>query len=291
MFISKDTNSIAKFNIYYEISMDIVTSSNTYRLGDRLGVGGNAAVYECVDRQGNARAIKFLLNRSDKAKKRFFQEVRLLLKLNHPHIIKCLDYGEAAASINRKIFVIPFLVMEKADMNIVDYMRRVGCDIEYDIYAPQIRGLADALNHLHTVAIHRDIKPENILVRGETWLLSDLGLCTAIDEENRIDVTQAHERIGPKYWLSPEATDLVYFGTQGIDATSDVYQLCAVFWFIITRRYPLGVIDADDYSPYDVQVCHELLKSLKYSKDKRVQTGSALYESICNVTINREVIV
>jgi serine/threonine-protein kinase len=181
--------------------------------------------------------------------------------------------------------------MEKADMNIVDYMHKAGGDVGYDVYAPQIRGLADALNHLHKVAIHRDIKPENILVRGEAWLLSDLGLCTAVDEDERIDVTKAHERIGPKYWLSPEAIDLVYFGTEEIDATSDVYQLCAVFWFIITRRYPLGVIETDDYATYDGKVCQELLKALKYNKGKRTQSGTALYESICNATINREVAV
>ncbi len=286
MIISRDD----KF--FITIADSIVTERNAYSIdndADRLGVGGNAAVYECVDRQGNTWAIKFLLNRSDKSKKRFSQEVGILLKLNHPHIIKCVDYGEVAASVGKNEFTIPFLIMEKADMNIVDYMRKVDGEIGYDVYAPQIRGLTDALNHLHTVAIHRDIKPENILVHGEVWLLSDLGLCTAVDEDERLDVTKAHERIGPKYWLSPEATDLVYFGTQEIDATSDVYQLCAVFWFIITHRYPLGVIEIDDYASYDGQVCQELLKALKYNKSKRTQSGAALYKSICNATINREV--
>jgi serine/threonine-protein kinase len=286
MMISKDNKFIV------DIADSITTKTNTYSLdnnADRLGVGGNAAVYECIDRQGNTWAIKFLLmNHNEKAKKRFSQEVGMLLKLNHPHIIKCVDHGESEGNDGKNNVSIPFLIMEKADMNIVDYMRKVGADVGYDVYAPQIRGLADALNHLHKVAIHRDIKPENILVRGETWLLSDLGLCTAVDEDERIDVTKTHERIGPKYWLSPEATDRSYFGTEGIDATSDVYQLCAVFWFIITRRYPLGVIETDDYATYDGKVCQELLKALKYNKGKRTPSGTALYESICNATINRE---
>jgi serine/threonine-protein kinase len=288
MIISRDNRQ------FIEIADEIHTEKNIYSLDNSvecLGVGGNAAVYECVDSQGDVWAIKFLLNLSEKAKKRFTQEVDVLLRLNHPHIIKCVDHGEVNGIVRKSNSnTIPFLIMEKADMSIVDFMKKLDGDVGYDIYAPQIRGLADALNHLHKVAIHRDIKPENILVRGETWLLSDLGLCTAVDEEERLDVTKTQERIGPKYWLSPEASDRVYFGTQEIDSSSDVYQLCAVFWFIITKRYPLGIIEADDCALFDELVCQELMKALKYNKGKRTPNGEALYRCICDATINREVL-
>ena len=286
MTVSKDDK------YFITIADSFSTEHNTYTIdndANRLGVGGHAAVYECFDKQGNAWAIKFMLNPSKKAKKRFLQEIDVLLKLNHPHIILCVDYREINATTRSDHIDIPFLVMEKADMNIVDYMRKLNGNVMYDIYAPQIRGLSDALNHLHTIAVHRDIKPENILVRGETWLLSDLGLCTAIEEDERLDMTRTQERVGPKYWLSPEAADRIYFGNQKIDTASDVYQLCAVFWFIITRRYPLGLIETDDYSLFDTQVCQELIKALKYNRGKRTPDGPALYESICNATINREV--
>jgi serine/threonine-protein kinase len=287
MIISKDNKQ------FITIADEIRTEQNTYVLDNdtnKLGTGGNAAVYECVDRQGKILAIKFLLNTSEKAKIRFSQEVNVLLKLNHPHIVKCFDYGKINADFCKHTEIIPFLIMEKADMNIVDYMRKLNGDVGYDLYAPQLRGLADALNHLHTIAVHRDIKPENILVRGETWLLSDLGLCAAINKDEQLDITKTQERIGPKYWLSPEATDRFYFGTHEIDEASDVYQLCAVFWFIITKRYPLGIIESDDYASFDNQICQELIKALKYNKSKRTPNGATLYESICKVTINREVL-
>ena len=66
MFITKDDNSNEKFNTYYEINEDIPTNTNMYRLGDRLGIGGNAAVYECIDSKGNEYAIKFLLTLEEK---------------------------------------------------------------------------------------------------------------------------------------------------------------------------------------------------------------------------------
>jgi serine/threonine-protein kinase len=284
MIITKDDRN------YFDIGDLLHTANNTYSVdnAEKLGVGGNAVVYECTDRQGNGCAIKLLLNLSGKSCKRFKQEIDVLLKLDHPHIVKYIDNGEVNAKRNKSENVtIPFLIMEKAEMNIVDFMRKNG-EVGYDIYAPQIRGLADALKHLHAIAIHRDIKPENILIKGETWLLSDFGLCTAVESDERIDVTKSQERIGPKYWLSPEATDKVYFGVNDIDEKSDVYQLSAVFWFVITRRYPLGLIDEDDYAGFDKNVCQELLGSLKYNKTKRTTSAEVLYDNICNATINKE---
>jgi len=72
MIISKDARQ------FINIADKIRTERNEYTLDDatdRLGAGGNAAVYECIDRQGTTRAIKFLLNISEKAHKRFTQEM------------------------------------------------------------------------------------------------------------------------------------------------------------------------------------------------------------------------
>jgi len=99
MIISKDARQ------FINIADKIRTERNEYTLDDatdRLGAGGNAAVYECIDRQGTTRAIKFLLNISEKAHKRFTQEKELLLRLEHPHIIKCFDYGKTEG-INRHV--------------------------------------------------------------------------------------------------------------------------------------------------------------------------------------------
>ncbi|MCL2063955.1 MAG: serine/threonine protein kinase [Candidatus Cloacimonetes bacterium] len=286
MLISKDDKQ------YFSINNCVETQTNSYTLEntiEKLGAGGNAAVYECINSDGEPRAIKFLLNIGDVARKRFSQEIGILLTLDHPHIIKCYDFGEIEGIDIRtkKTYSIPFLVMEKADMNIVDYMRQLNGNIEYDTYALQIRELSDALNYIHKVAVHRDIKPENILVIGTSWLLSDFGLCTTIDEEYKLGITKTRDRIGPKFWLSPEAIDLPYFGNQQIDEASDVFQLCAVFWFIITKRYPLGLIEEDDYSTYDQLICNVLLKALKYNKIKRIPNGATLYKHICQATLHQ----
>jgi serine/threonine-protein kinase len=288
-FITKDILKPPQFRDYYSISDSVQTTRSNYHIGDIIGTGGNAVVCDCIDANGHEWAMKLLLSLSRKSRIRFEQETDILKQLNHPHIIKFVDGGEITDALNSKkrIVSIPFVIMEKADMNIFDLMK-ANDRIEYDVYAPQIRGLADALARLHQYAIHRDIKPENILIRGETWLLSDFGLCSAIAEENQLDVTGTQERIGPRYWMSPEAIDKVYFGANDIDATSDVFQMCAVFWFVITRRYPLGMIDDDDYAAFDCAVCREILSSLKYCKEKRHQTAAEFYACLEKATIKKD---
>ena len=59
-------------------------------------------------------------------------------------------------------------ILEKADLNLKDFLSQT-ITISYDIYAPQFRGLCEALTEIHQFAIHRDIKPENILIKGVSW--------------------------------------------------------------------------------------------------------------------------
>lgn len=63
--------------------------------------------------------------------------------------------------------------MPIADFNLSQYIQKSQNKISYADYIAQFKGLVSALAVLHQKAIHRDIKPENILIKGETWLLSD----------------------------------------------------------------------------------------------------------------------
>ncbi|MCP4370367.1 MAG: protein kinase [Deltaproteobacteria bacterium] len=103
----------------------------------------------------------------------------------------------------------------------------------------QFKGLTSALAALHDKALHRDIKPENILIKGETWFLGDLGLCKFFDHDQK-DITNEKEPIGPRYWVSPEAVNRMVGNSDEITKKSDVYQLCSIFWFVVTGRHPSG---------------------------------------------------
>ena len=206
-----------------------------YELEEWIGRGGNAAVFKGRRRStGDEYALKFLLNISDRNRTRFGREIQLLRIISDDHITRYFGTGQVMAQHKRggASRVLPFVVMELADCNLQDVMRRDGV-IRYERYAGQFRGLARALAALHCQAIHRDIKPENILVSGDRWLLSDYGLCTFVDPDER-ELTREGQNIGPKYWLSPEAHNLRLGCGDEISAASDVYQLAAIFWYVAT---------------------------------------------------------
>ena len=267
----------------YDVPDSISTpSGNNYELGERIGGGGNGAVYECIDRSGNTLAIKFLLRFSQKSEARFKQETTILKKVNSPHIIKYIDDGCITGhtvrynKVTDTVKEILFVVMEKADCNLAEYLKREETLVPYEVYAGQFRGLCEALAELHQYAIHRDIKPENILVKGEKWILSDFGLCQAVLPEERIDVTDYNEKIGPAFWMSPEAIDRYYFGGSDIAACSDVYQLCAIFAFVLTKHYPGGIIVDQSALNTTPELSALILNSLSNSTALRPKDGGEL---------------
>ena len=266
---------------------DEVLSSmgKTYEIQEKIGEGGNGSVYECIDIRGNMYAIKFLVRTSKKNCLRFAQEVSLMQKINHPHIIQYIDHGMVEA-IDKKgnITEMPFVIMEKADKNLVDFIKKNG-SIDYQIYAAQFRGLCEALEELHKYAVHRDIKPENILIKGETWVLSDFGLCKFLDTKEDKELTRVNEKVGPAFWMSPEAITSFYFGKDLIGTYSDVFQICAVFLFVLTQNYPGGIISEESINTTP-PIRQLLLSAMSNDFNNRPINGHELVERYNNATYN-----
>jgi serine/threonine-protein kinase len=149
------------------------------RLGNYLperliGRGATAAVYVCRDPAGERVALKWLDRPSDSAERSFQQEIRALVRVRHPSVVRYLDHGTQRGR--------PFLVMEYLD----------GVDLR--VFARQLQRrppseriqhvrrialeLADALHAVHSAGlIHRDIKPSNIRVLSNgRAVLTDFGV-------------------------------------------------------------------------------------------------------------------
>ena len=251
-----------------------------YELGEWLGRGGNAAVYKCQQTiSGEERAIKFLLRTNDRNKRRFAREIRLLSSINVDHITKYFGAGQVTATDNRtgRVHDLPFIVMELADHNLSQVMGEKPTPLEYFQYAGQFRGLASALASLHESAVHRDIKPENILVIGERWMLSDLGLCAYHDDQE--DLTPAGQNVGPKFWLSPEANNRRLGGVDNIGTASDVFQMAAIFWFVATGRHPSGIVTEQDWTGPS-KLFDLLHKSLYHDHTMRPRDGAEFLKEL-----------
>lgn len=256
---------------------------NFYAVQDQIGIGGNAVVCECAnERDGTTYAIKFLTNRRDSVGPQRFQlETNLLENLcpmRHDHLIRFVTRGTANGSCNDKNrkaqkIDIPFVVMERANGSLFDFIKENPNPIAPEIYIAQFRGLVSGLVLLHRHAIHRDIKPENILVVGERWVISDFGLCMPNTKPEGNDLTQTWKVPGPRFWMSPEANNRSVGLPDEITFASDVFQLAAVFWWVVNRRHPSGILTEDDWSGH-AKLFSPIAKALQHSTERRFHTAA-----------------
>ncbi len=142
-----------------------------YRVMRHLGRGGFADVYLGVHIHLKTQAaIKVLhteLTSSDVEK--FRAEARTIARLEHPHIVRVLDFGIDGST--------PFLVMTYAPNGTLRQHHPGGTNLPLATVVGYVRQLAEALQYAHQhKLIHRDIKPENMLLgRHNEVLLSDFG--------------------------------------------------------------------------------------------------------------------
>lgn len=274
------------FSIPSNISSDC---GRVFEVEERIDAGGNGAVYKCVEATtGDEYAVKFLLNYDNQNKRyrRFDFERKQLSKLSHGHLIRFEAEGsirsERKLRGRRSRKQVDFFIMELADSGNLKRLSLGGGLVPEEIYTAQFRGLADGLRALHDIdVVHRDIKPENVLISGDKWILADFGLCAPLTRTAR-DLT-GDENLGPRFWMSPEMSNRC-LGVQSyfskIGKASDVFQLASVFWFIVNRRHPSGVIEEADWtgrkSLYPV-----MRRALEHCPRRRTIDGSAFYNEIC----------
>jgi serine/threonine protein kinase len=184
-----------------------------------LGAGGMSHVYKARNpATGELVAIKVPQERLVKnpvSLKRFEQEFGVARLLEHPHLVRVLQFAYADGK--------PYIVMEFIEgRSLGDRIRREGPLPE----AESIRIIAQAATALQAAhkrkIIHRDVKPDNILLAADGRVkLADLGL--AKDEEADHDLTRPMRGLGTPYFIAPEQ----FNDAKHADARCDVYSLAA----------------------------------------------------------------
>ena len=151
---------------------DYVTQQlGNYRLVRHLGRGAFADVYLGIHvHLKTPAAIKVLhteLTSSDIEK--FRTEARTIARLEHPHIVRVLDFGIDGYT--------PYLVMNYAPNGTLRQRHPKGSILPLATIINYVKQLTEALQYAHQQKlIHRDIKPENMLLgRHNEILLSDFG--------------------------------------------------------------------------------------------------------------------
>ena len=206
-----------------------------YDLLDKLGAGSMGTVYKA--RHWETRqivAIKVMpaeIARNPVLIKRFEQEFRITSKLDHPNIVRVLEFSKSDSN--------PYLVMELVDgESLGDKLERDG-KLSEDESIQIILQVAQGLHRAHRQGlIHRDIKPDNIMVTKDgVAKLTDLGL--AKDNDADEGLTRTGRGLGTPDYIAPEQ----FRNAKNASVRCDVYGLGATLYHMVTGKIPFDEPD------------------------------------------------
>ncbi len=220
-----------------------------------IGEGGMGRVYLAQNPViGQKVAIKVLHPQyasNPELRARFRQEAVMLSEMNHPNIVKFLNFVENEEGV--------FLIMEYVDgMSLDEFIHKKNGLIIESRAIPLMAKLLSALSYAHKRGIvHRDITPRNILIdKSGTPKILDFGIAQILSDVDRDkDITR---KGGATLYVSPERVL-----DRPIDQRADIYSLGVVMYEIMSGRYPYDLT----LKPMEVQekILKESLPRLKNS--------------------------
>ncbi|HKR07920.1 MAG TPA: protein kinase, partial [Gemmatimonadaceae bacterium] len=201
-----------------------------YRIDREIGQGGMATVYLAHDLRHDREVALKVLNPELGAllgKERFLAEVRVMAKLQHPHLLPLFDSGEADGQL---FYVMPYINGESLRTRIT---RQRQLPVEEAVRIAVAIGGALDYAHRHGV-IHRDLKPENILLHEGQPLVADFGIALAVSVAGATRITQTGISLGTPQYMSPEQAT----SDRAIDGRTDIYSLGTVLYEMLAGEPP-----------------------------------------------------
>ncbi len=201
-----------------------------YELHEVLGSGGMATVFRAVHQDTKqvvaVKAYKSQYIDQPVLRKRFENEFHASRRLDHPNIVKALEYGIDDDA--------PFIAMEFVDgKSLAAILQNVTRLDEAEATRIMVQ-IADGLQHAHNLGfVHRDIKPANILISHDGQAkLTDFGLIK--DLEGDENLTRTWTTLGTICFVAPEQFE----DAKRVTPLSDIYGLGATLYQMVTGSLP-----------------------------------------------------
>ncbi|XP_022149655.1 U-box domain-containing protein 52-like isoform X2 [Momordica charantia] len=214
---------------------EIETATDHFNESKKIGEGGYGPVYQAL-LDHTSVAIKILRPDLSHGQRQFQQEIEVLSRMRHPHMVLllgacpesgCLVYEYMEnGSLEDRLF-------RKDNTPSIPWGTRfkIACDI------------ATALLFLHQMkpepVVHRDLKPANILLdHNYVSKIGDVGLARLVPPSVSDSVTQYHmtAAAGTFCYIDPE-----YQQTGMLGVKSDIYSFGVLLLQLITAKSPMGL--------------------------------------------------
>ncbi len=205
--------------------------ADRYRIERELGAGGMATVYLAEDLKHHRKvAVKVLRPEiaASLGSERFFREIEIAARLQHPHILPLLDSGEGGGFF---YFVMPYVAGE----SLRDRLAREG-ELPIHDAVKILAEVVDALAAAHAEGVvHRDIKPDNVMLSGRHALVTDFGVAKAVSEATgRQKLTTAGIALGTPSYMAPEQAT----ADPQLDHRVDIYAAGVLGYEMLTGNPP-----------------------------------------------------
>jgi len=211
--------------------------NNRYRVGKKLGDGGISSVYEVGEiyseyfNDPHKLVVKIpsieIIKKKDSAAF-VYSEYSLLRNLQHPNIVKTLDFGIDDETN------IAYIILEKIDGDLLSNVPLFELDDK--IHEKLMFNLCSALKYIHEQGIvHADINPMNIMITKDGHVkLFDFGI--SLDNVETKEFNLAYNKINaynPKY-TAPEILN----GDGEPSFKSDLFSLACVMYELYNAQLP-----------------------------------------------------
>src|SRR5438552_9289030 len=277
-----------------------------YKMSKRIGSGGMGQVYLATDvTAGRQAALKLLPMRftgDAERLKRFQQEARAVVALNHPNILTVYEIGE-----DHSTHYIASELIEGETLR----QRLMGGRIEVSEAVDVAIQVASALAAAHEAGIvHRDINPGNIMLRPDGYVkVLDFGIAKLAEQEAPAMMpkdeallpatTNLGSILGTVPYMSPEQAR----GAQ-VDKGTDIWSLGVVLCEMVTGHTPFigdtprevmtSVLEKEpppltSYSKQSPAELQEIIsKALRKGRTERYQSASEILQALKNLRHNLE---
>jgi serine/threonine-protein kinase len=163
------------------------------------------------------------------AVQRFLREAQFGARVEHPNIVRTLDYGQSDTDRY-------YLAIEWVGGEILDKYAELAGPLPCKDVAGIMAQICGAVQAAHDVGIvHRDLKPENVMYDPATKVVKVLDFGIAADTEASPDerLTRAGFFVGTLMYVAPEA-----LSGELVGPAADQYSLATIAYYLLAGALP-----------------------------------------------------